>query len=181
MRFANQRLVPEDTPESLVREIGNGNPAALGAFYDRFSGVVTALALRILRNGSEAEEVVQEVFLQVWHQASRFDAQRGSVTGWLCVIARSRALDRLRRQVARREDPAESLPNPSAAPRTEEGIAVRRALEGLSEEQRTALQLAYYEGLTQSEIATRLGQPLGTVKTRIRAAMGRLRETLGPL
>lgn len=172
--------IPEATAESLVRDIAAGDHAALGALYDRHAPLVNGLALRILRNVTEAEEVVQEVFLQVWHQATRFDRKRGSVSGWLCVIARSRALDRLRRRIARREEPEEALPVPTATPRTDEALAVRAALDALSAEQKLALELAYYEGLSQSEIATKLGQPLGTVKTRMRSAMIRLREVLGP-
>lgn len=166
--------------ESLVRDIAGGDHGALGSLYDRYAGLVNGLALRILRNTSEAEEVVQEVFLQVWHQAARFDPSRGSVGGWVCMMARSRALDRARRRVARREDGEDALPLAVAVPRTDEALAVRRALDDLSPDQKLALELAYYEGLSQSEIATRLGQPLGTIKTRIRAAMIRLREVLGP-
>lgn len=173
--------VPAAQPEHLLRLVASGDHDALGRFYDRYAGLVNGLALRILRNVNEAEEVVQEVFLQVWHQAERFDEGRGSVPGWLCVMARSRALDRLRRRVARREDPAESLPAPAVTPRNEEALAVRRALDTLTADQRTALELAYYEGLSQSEIAERLGEPLGTIKTRIRTAMIRLREILAPL
>jgi RNA polymerase sigma-70 factor (ECF subfamily) len=96
-------------------------------------------------------------------------------------MARTRALDRLRRRVSRREEPSETAPGESKAPRNEEALAVRKALDGLSSDQRTALELAYYEGLTQSEIAERLGEPLGTIKTRIRTAMIRLKGVLGPL
>ena len=104
----------------------------------------------------------------------------GTPEAWICTMTRSRALDRLRRRAARREEP-EAAPGPTAAPRTEEALAVRNALDGLSADQRRALELAYYEGLTQSEIAKRLDEPLGTVKTRIRTAMIRLREALEPL
>jgi RNA polymerase sigma-70 factor (ECF subfamily) len=167
--------------KALVRRLAEGDSTALGEFYDRFAGLVNALALRIVRDTAEAEDVVQEVFVQAWRQAARFDASRGSVEAWLCTIARTRALDRLRRRSSRREDPAESAPAPAERPPTEAGIAVRKALEALSSDQRHALELAYYEGLTQSEIATRLGEPLGTIKTRIRTAMIRLREELAPL
>jgi len=165
--------------ESLLRRLTGGDAAALGEFYDRYAGLVNGLALRILRNPAEAEDVVQEVFVQVWRQAERFDPARGSPEAWLCTIARTRALDRLRRRASRREDPADAAPGASAPPRTEEALAVRKALEGLSADQRHALELAYYEGLTHTEIAARLGEPLGTVKTRIRTAMIRLRDVLG--
>jgi RNA polymerase sigma-70 factor (ECF subfamily) len=165
---------------ALIRRLVAGDHQALGDLYDKYAGLVNALALRVLRDASEAEDVVQEVFVQVWRQAARFDPARGSTEAWLCTIARTRALDRLRRRTARREEPGSELPTATEAPRNEEALAVRKALDGLSADQRRALELAYYEGLTQSEIATRLGQPLGTIKTRIRTAMIRLRETLGP-
>ena len=166
--------------ETLIRRLTGGDHKALAEFYDLFAGLVNGLASRILRDRTEAEDVVQEVFVQVWRQASRFDPTRGSPEAWLCTIARTRALDRLRRRASRREEPAEASPGSTEAPRTEEALAVRKALDGLSADQRKALELAYYEGLTQSEIAKRLGEPLGTIKTRIRTAMIRLREVLGP-
>lgn len=163
---------------ALVRRLADGDPSALGEFYDLYSGLAHGLALRILRDAAEAEDVVQEVFVQVWRQADRFDVGRGSPEAWVCTIARSRALDRLRRRAARREEPSEAAPPATAVPRAEDTLAVRKALEVLSDDQRRALELAYYEGLTQTEIAARLQQPLGTVKTRIRTAMIRLREAL---
>ena len=168
-------------PRDLVRRLAAQDQSALAEFYDRFAPLVNALALRILRDSSDAEDVVQEVFLQAWRQAERFDPARGSPEAWLCTIARTRAIDRLRRRSSRREQPEESAPPPAGSPRNEEALAVRAAIAGLSEDQRRALELAYYEGLTQTEIATRLGEPLGTIKTRIRTAMIRLREALGPL
>jgi len=165
----------------IVRRLAAGDPDALGQFYDAYAGLVNGLALRILRDTTDAEDVVQEVFVQAWRQAARFDPARGSPEAWLSTMARTRALDRLRRRVSRREEPDEMAPPPSDVPRREEALAVRKALEGLSPDQRQALELAYYEGLTQSEIARRLGEPLGTIKTRIRTGMIRLRETLGPL
>jgi RNA polymerase sigma-70 factor, ECF subfamily len=166
--------------EKILRRLTAGDSQALGEFYDLYAGLVNGLALRILRDTAEAEDVVQEVFVQVWRQSSRYDAGRGTPEAWLCTMARTRALDRLRRRVSRREEPAEAAPPSTAAPTSPDAIAVRKALDGLSTDQRKALELAYYEGLTQSEIATRLGEPLGTVKTRIRTAMIRLREVLGP-
>jgi RNA polymerase sigma-70 factor, ECF subfamily len=166
--------------EGLLRRLMGGDAAALGEFYDLYAGLVNGLALRILRNTAEAEDVVQEVFVQVWRHAERYDPSRGSVEAWLCTIARTRALDRLRRRAARREESSDRAPASSAAPKTEEALAVRKALATLSAEQRQALELAYYDGLTQTEIAERLGAPLGTIKTRIRTAMVRLRNVLGP-
>jgi RNA polymerase sigma-70 factor (ECF subfamily) len=171
----------QETP-ALIRRLVAGDHEALGDLYDRYAGLVNALALRVLRDAAEAEDVVQEVFVQIWRQAGRFDPSRGSAEAWLCTMARTRALDRLRRRAARREEPGAEMPGlgPVETPRNEEAYAVRTALDGLSADQRRALELAYYEGLTQSEIAARLGEPLGTVKTRIRTAMIRLREALAP-
>jgi RNA polymerase sigma-70 factor (ECF subfamily) len=166
--------------EQLLERLAAGEREALSAFFDRYAGLVNALALRILRDGAEAEDVVQEVFVQVWRQAERFDAARGSAEAWLCTIARSRALDRLRRRAARREEPAEAAPGRSAPPRAADELAVRQALLQLPDDQRRPLELAYYEGLSQTEIAARLGAPLGTVKTRMRTALLRLREVLAP-
>jgi RNA polymerase sigma-70 factor, ECF subfamily len=167
--------------ESLLLRLTAGDQHALGEVYDRYASLVNGLALRILRNRTEAEDVVQEVFVQIWRQAGRFDPARGSPEAWICTMARTRALDRLRRRASRREDPPDAAPGPSEAPRTEQALAVRKALDTLSDDQRNALELAYYEGLTQTEIAARLGQPLGTVKTRIRTALIRLRDVLGPV
>lgn len=167
-------------PPDLLRRIEAGDRAALADLYDQHAPLVNSLCLRILRDRAEAEEVLQEVFLQAWRQAGRYDPARGSVTSWLAVIARSRALDRLRRRAARREAPEAAIPVEVEVPRTAEAIAVRDALQALPPSQRRALELAYYEGLTQVEIAERTGEPLGTVKTRMRTALLRLREALGP-
>jgi len=167
--------------ESLLRRLSSGDHVALGQVYDRYAGLVNGLALRILRNRTEAEDVVQEVFVQIWRQAERFDPTRGSPEAWICTITRTRALDRLRRRASRREEPSEKAPSPTDPPKTEEALAVRKALESLSDDQRRALELAYFEGLTQTEIATRLDEPLGTIKTRIRTALIRLRDVLGPV
>jgi len=164
--------------EQLLERLAGGQSEALGDVFDRYGGFVNAVALRILRDATEAEDVVQEVFMQVWRQAARFDRSRGTPEAWLCTIARSRALDRLRRRASRREEPAEAAPGQTAAHRSAEEIAVRDALELLPEDQRLPLKLAYYEGLSQSEIAVRLCAPLGTVKTRMRTGLLRLRERL---
>ena len=168
-----------DGAEKTLRQLAGGDGHALGDLYYRYGSVIRGLALRILRDRSDAEDVVQDVFVQVWSQAARFDPLRGTPQAWLCTIARTRAIDRLRRRVARREDLVDPPPGVSQWPHTEERIAVRRALGVVSPDQRRALELAYYEGLTHSEIARKLGAPLGTIKTRIRTALTRLRDALG--
>jgi len=166
----------------LMQRLASGDQGALGEVYDRYAGLVNGLALRILRNTAEAEDVVQDVFVQVWREAARFDGARGSVQAWVCVIARSRAVDRLRRRTARREDgePATLSVEGRGSGEDEPVIAatVRKALDRLTAEQREPLELAYYEGLTQVEIAERLREPLGTIKTRMRTGLIRLREFL---
>jgi RNA polymerase sigma-70 factor, ECF subfamily len=164
--------------EGLVRRLAAGDREALGQFYDRHARLVWSLAVRILRDQADAEDVAQEVFVQAWQQAARFDPARGSVEAWLCIMTRSRALDRLRRRASRREEPETATEVRTEAPQHERAIAVRNALEGLPREQRLALELAYYEGLTHTEIAERLGEPLGTIKTRIRTAMIKIRGLL---
>jgi RNA polymerase sigma-70 factor, ECF subfamily len=162
----------------VLRRLAEGDPAALAEFYDAHASLAYGIALRIVRDPAEAEDVVQEAFLQVWRQAGRYDPSRGTPQAWLSAIVRTRSLDRLRRRAVRRESPQLQAPPAARAPDHESVLAVRKALEALGPDQRRALELAYYEDLSQSEIAVRLGQPLGTIKTRMRAALIRLRETL---
>ena len=166
--------------------MAGGDEQALSALYDRYRLILFGLILRILHSQQEAEDVLQEVFLQVWRRASDFDEARGRPFTWLVTLARSRAIDRLRSLGSRdrtaleaaRNTP-ESISNAADdAVRSEQGEIVRRALAELPEEQRRTLLLAYFEGLTQSEIAERLNTPLGTVKTRMRSGMIKLRELL---
>lgn len=179
----------------LVHRIAGGDQRALGALYDRQVTLVHSLAVRLLSDADDAEDVVEETFWQVWRQASRYDASRGSVPAWLCSIARSRALDLLR-SAKRRPERSSSLADdddhdiavasPNVSPlggveQSEQRALVRSALDELPAEQRESIELAYFGGLSQSEIAERTGQPLGTIKTRIRLAMAKLRTRLSLL
>jgi RNA polymerase sigma-70 factor (ECF subfamily) len=182
-------LLPESkqlTDANLLNAIACQDEQALASLYDRYRLILFGLLMRILRSREEAEDVLQEVFLQVWRRASDFDPQRGRPFTWLVTLARSRAIDRLR-QLGSRERVASSVIEfagegiVDAAEntfRSEQRQLVAAALTELSEEQRRALTLAYFEGLTQAEIAERLRSPLGTVKTRMRSGMIKLRELL---
>lgn len=176
---------------ALVAAIARRQQDALDQLYERYHAVVYHLALKILGSRENAEEVVFEVFWQVWREAERYDARRGSVGAWLATVARSRAIDAVR---ARRgnplaeEDSTERLiaTDPSGNPEEQTTLAqraalVRSALEDLSTDQRAALELSFFSGLSHMEIAERLNEPLGTVKTRIRMALLKLRERLRPL
>ena len=189
-RETESESIPDMDDLRLVREMATGKPAALGAFYDKWSGRVYAVAVSIVREPADAEEVVEETFLQAWNQAARFDEARGRVASWILNIARSRSLDRLKAVKRRREVSGESsdvaeYPD-SADPAgemilTERSDAVRAALEKLPSVQRETLEMAYFGGLSQTEIAESTGQALGTVKTRMRLAMQKLREQLAPV
>ncbi len=187
----SSRQGPEErrVDEDLIRRVAAGEADALKSLYDRHERPVYSLVFRIVQDQGDAEDVVQEVFSQAWSQAGRHDASRGAVGAWLLTIARSRAIDRLRARRARperttadeRELGALRDPLPSQdllLVSHEQAARVRTALERLPLLQRIAIELAYYEGLSQSEIAERLEQPLGTVKTRMRLALLKLREAL---
>jgi RNA polymerase sigma-70 factor (ECF subfamily) len=174
--------------QAALARMARGDGEAVAELYDRHARPIYSLALRILGDVTEAEDVVQEVFSQAWRQASRYSASRGAVAAWLLTLARSRAIDRLR---ARRARPAgvtddraagqvvdAGPPVDSQVLSSEQVARVRAALEELPVLQRAAIELAYYEGLTHAEIAARLEEPLGTVKTRIRLAMMKLRDVL---
>jgi len=171
----------------LLGEIARGDRDAFARFYDLHASLVHTFALRILRERSEAEDLVQDVFLQVWRQAQAYSSDRGTVEAWLITMTRSRGIDKLRSRRRRDEmvRPAETmdrLPEP-VAPESATGPAEARATLGgalgdLPAAQRRVLELAYFNGLTQSEIAAQLGEPLGTVKTRMRSGLERLRGAL---
>jgi RNA polymerase sigma factor (sigma-70 family) len=172
------------TDEALLSLVASSDDQALAELYDRFGGVAYGLALRILRDESLAQDAVQEAFLAAWRTAVAYDPARGKASTWLLTLVHRRAVDLVRREDRRRSDQLESAP-PAAAESIDETAAVREqrravqaALAQLPSEQREALELAYYGGLTQSELADRLGVPLGTVKSRMFAALGRLRELL---
>ena len=173
---------------ALVRRMAAREEAAVAELYDRYSGLLLAIARRILGAVAEAEETLQESFLQAWLQAERYDPARSSVSTWLVLIARSRALDRLRSRSARDRATvaAEAEPRPGDASSASEAhvlhserrVRVREVLAELPVEQRQVLELAFYEGMSQSEIATRTGAPLGTVKTRALLGMKKVRQAL---
>jgi RNA polymerase sigma-70 factor (ECF subfamily) len=178
----------------LVKAVAEGDPEALAALHDRHGAAVFALCLRMLRSAEEAEEVLEDVFWHLWRHAGRYDAARGSVIVYLVTLARSRSLDRLRareRRVRLRNEVGDAALGANSvgaggggstpfrdALANEYRVRVRRALAELPVEQREAVELAFLEGLTHLEISARLGQPLGTVKTRIRSALLRLRSSL---
>ena len=183
------RLQPEPAQESdvlLLKAIAARDEAALAQLYDRYDRILFGLLMRILNNREEAEDVLQEVFLQVWRKASDFDESRGRPFTWLVTLARSRGIDRLRTLASRervaeagaREVSEEISDAATDALKSEQRGLVSDALAKLPDEQKRPIMLAYFDGLTQSEIATRLGAPLGTVKTRMRTGMIRLRELL---
>jgi RNA polymerase sigma-70 factor (ECF subfamily) len=172
---------------ALLDRVAQGDMAALRILYDEHSGRAMAIAMRVLRNEPEAEDVVQETFLEVWRRAAQFDEQRGGVPAWVVTIARSRAIDRLRstgttsRAIEAASGslvpPPETLPSEMVEQRRDE-VRVAAALEQLPPEQRQAITLAYFEGLSQSEIAAKTGSPLGTVKMRVKLGMGKLAKLL---
>jgi RNA polymerase sigma-70 factor (ECF subfamily) len=176
---------------ALIARMSRGDQTALAALYDRTNSLVYGLALRVLQEPAAAEDITIEVYTQVYRQASIYDPSRGTPSAWLLMLTRSRAIDRLRMETQRREreEPLEAAAvavAPAADPEacsavTELQRIVRRALATLTPEQRQVIEIAYYSGLSHSEIAARLGLPLGTVKTRIRTGMMLLREHLHPL
>lgn len=173
---------------NLIQKVANQDRDAFSQLYDRFSSLVFTLAMRMLRARSDAEDLLQEVFVQVWRQAQSYSVQRGSPEAWIINIARSRAIDKIRsirrmeKSFVLTDDPAraESSDNvESSAAESEARMAMNSALANLPDTQRKVLELAYFDGLTQTEIANRLAEPLGTIKTRMRSGIQRLRDMLG--
>jgi RNA polymerase sigma-70 factor (ECF subfamily) len=187
-------LVTAPADHDLVAAMCQGDRTALATLYDRFAARLYGLALRVTTDPSDAEEVVTEAFGKAWREAATFDPARGSVQAWLVTMTRSKALDavRARNRRLRLVDAASAAPDPVAlgtaalptdalVEADERAVRVRAALAHLPAPQREVLDLAYFGGLSQIEIAARLGAPLGTVKTRARLALLRLRELLAPL
>ncbi|MHB8648578.1 MAG: sigma-70 family RNA polymerase sigma factor [Gaiellaceae bacterium] len=184
MRNVNRELA-HLSDEALVILAARSHESALAELYDRFGRPAYGLALRVLRDESLAEDAVQEAFLAVWRTASRFVPERGKASTWILTLVHRRAVDIVRREERRRADTLESAPEPGGGDVGEEAWLrlqrerVQAALKKLPDQQREALELAYYGGLSQSELADRLGQPLGTIKSRMFSGLARLRELLG--
>jgi RNA polymerase sigma-70 factor (ECF subfamily) len=184
------RVQPEPAPVSdvdLLHAVARGDEAALARLYDGYRVILFGLLVRILNSREEAEDILQDVFIQVWRRAKDFDENRGKPFTWLVTLTRSRAIDRLRQLGARQrlatsaaqDQPEEASDALTDTIKSGQKEVVQRALAELPEDQKQTLVLAYYEGLTQSEIAAKLGAPLGTVKTRMRSGLAKLRARLG--
>lgn len=174
----------------LLAAMARGDKAALARLYDLLARPLYSLAFRVLNDAGDSQDVVQDVFLQMWHKAATYDTSRGSVFAWAATLTRNRAIDRVRMRKRRAELLAESAPDlqPSAVGNDtdsagslwlrEKAGAVRAALAALAPEQQKAIELAFFSGLTQQEIAARLNEPLGTIKARIRRGLLKLRDIL---
>jgi RNA polymerase sigma-70 factor (ECF subfamily) len=180
MRVSGTQTSNQNDEAALIARISSGDQSAMGELYDQYSGIVYGVALRVLGNTMAAEDVVQEVFLQLWRNPQAFHSDRGRLAPWLAVIARNRAIDVLRKRQP--EDDIHELPIATGVDLESEAARkiaiekVRGVLAQLPPEQRKAVELAFFEGLTHTEIAGKTGEPLGTVKTRIRAALLALRK-----
>ena len=170
--------------EALVALVARSDDTALGELYDRFGRVSYGLALRVLRDPSLAEDAVQEAFLAVWRTAARYVPERGNARAWVLTLVHRRAVDLVRREQRRRTETLDEAPQPTGEETHEmvwlrlERERVQNALRQLPDQQREAIELAYYGGFSQSELAERLGQPVGTIKSRMFNGLGRLRELL---
>jgi RNA polymerase sigma-70 factor, ECF subfamily len=192
---AESSAEPHVSDAALMDRIAERDESALAMLYDRYARLLASVLNRILHDTQATEEILQDIFYQLWRKSGGFDASRGSLPGWLVVVARNRAISRLRRRnPAAGDELDENVAAPSnlgagslGAFNIEGAVAqqqlmgrVKGALDTLPAEQRAAVELAYFEGLTHSEIAARTGDPLGTVKTRLRSALETLRRTLHP-
>lgn len=180
--------VPKEESIGLLRKIASGDRAAFSRFYDLFAPFVFSFALRLLRNRADAEDLLQEVFVQVWRQAAQYDKGRGAPEAWISVMTKNRAIDKMRslrsrergtdsfrNDVERREGETEGRDGAKIDAR----LIAETSLSRIPPDERKALEMAYFDGLTQTEIAEKLGAPLGTVKTRIRSGLKRLRALVG--
>jgi RNA polymerase sigma-70 factor (ECF subfamily) len=182
----DKRVERED--RDLIQRMASKEADALDVFYTRYNRVAFSLVLRIVGNREDAEDVLSDVFWQAWRQAARYDPSRGKPIAWLLTIARTRAVDRLRSRGrspqmaggAEESDPPAAPAEPDPLVLSDMRNAVREALQTLPEQQRMALEMAYFEGMTHTEIAAALGHPLGTVKDRIRTGMQHLKKRLRP-
>ena len=166
------------TDAMLMAGIRSGDQSAMSQLYDRYSGVVYAVALRIVADTGTAEDVLQEVLIKLWRNPETFDATRGSLGGWLAAMARNRAIDMVRRRRPETEI-TDAVAAPDMSREADRGIMVakiRNSLGSMPPTQRVALEMSFFEGLTHSEIAEKTGEPLGTIKTRIRAGLLALRK-----
>lgn len=191
LALLKERLAERTQDLRLLSGTTAGDQLAFGQLYDRYAPLVFTLVLRIIRSAEETEEVVQEVFLQIWRKSTLFSSEKGSVYTWIMTIARRKAIDHLRSRRAPEglssieEDPENPLPDGAyladplnAAITSEHETFMREGLAALSDDQKAIIELSYYEGYSQSEIAERLQVPLGTVKTRMRLALKKLRDHL---
>jgi RNA polymerase sigma-70 factor, ECF subfamily len=178
----------EDVDAALIQRLRRRDANALAELYDRYGRLAYSLILRVVRDTGVAEDLVQETFLRVWNRVQGFDAEKGSIGPWLLAVARNRAIDYLRSTTGRARNSLEleAVEIPSLYNDMEKDLLVadkarrvKAAMEKLSENQRQVIELAYFEGLSQSEMAERMGQPLGTVKTWVRTALKNLRDELG--
>ena len=185
-RFAMRRHHAHLSDEALVALVARGDEDALAELYDRVGRIAYGLALRVLRDERHAEDAVQEAFLQVWRSAATFRAERAKASTWILTLVHRRAVDLVRREERRQADPLTDDSAAGAAPEETDEAAwlrfererIQAALKQLPDVQREALELAYYGGFSQSELAERLGVPLGTIKSRMFAGLARLRELL---
>ena len=180
MRLASSPPPPAQDDSTLLLQVQRGDEHAMASLFDRYSRIVYSVALRVLRDPASAEDVLQEVFMQIWRNPDGFVATRGSLGGWLAVVARNRSIDTLRRKRPTEQvDDMALASNYNLANEAERNTLMEKArsvIYRLPVEQRKTLEMAFFDGLTHSEIAEMTGEPLGTVKTRIRSALTSLRK-----